>query len=280
VVDVFNLLNELNILSFLKIISIVLIILIIISTTIRVIEKILLKNARTKRRISNIEIFSKIFKYTLTIAVLTTAFFMYSGSLTGLGLFLGLFSAALGFALQRPITGIAAWIMIVMKRPFEIGDRVIVGDVKGDVVDVDLAHVHLREIGGTISSEEISGRIVMIPNYLLFEKNIVNYTKDNEFVMDQVITTVTYESNLDKGIDICLKAAKKFTKTFSKKSKAEPYVRTFFQPSGINVHVRYMCPTSILQQVSSEITQEIHKNIKKIKSVEIAYPHTEIVYHK
>ncbi len=112
-------------------------------------------------------------------------------SWTALGLGVGLLSVAIGWALQRPITGMAAWFMIVVKRPFEIGDRVTIGAVKGDVVDITLTHIYINEIGGLVPSEENSGRTIMIPNSVLFEQNIINYTLQNEFVLDQVVTMVT-----------------------------------------------------------------------------------------
>ena len=56
-----------------------------------------------------------------------------------------------------------------------------------------------------------------------------------------------------------------------------PYVRTFFQPSGIDVRTRYYVHASKRIKVASDVTQEIFRNINKAKDVEIAYPHTEVV---
>jgi small-conductance mechanosensitive channel len=242
------------------------------------IKKLLLKKAKTKRQITNIEVFSKASKYLILIIIILFAIFSYSGNWTGLGLTLGLFSAALGWALQKPITGIAAWIMIVTRRPFEIGDRVIIGSVKGDIVDLTLTHVYLKEIGGLVPSEENSGRTTMVPNSTLFEQNIINYTSQDEYVLDQVTTSITYESNLDKAIKIIQKAAEKNISEFSKKVKTKPYIRTYFQPSSVGVHIRYFAPAQRLQEISSNITKEIYDNLKTQKDVEIAYPHTELVY--
>lgn len=258
---------------------IILIILIVIFNIILIsIKRKLLKRARTKKQISNIEIFSRIFKYIFLLILIISAIFSYAGSWTGLGLAVGLMSAALGWALQKPITGIAAWIMVVTRRPFEIGDRVIIGTVRGDVTDISLTHIYIQEIGGIVAGEENSGRIIMVPNSTLFEQNIINYTSIDEYVLDQVVVTVTYESNLDKAIEIVLESAKKYRKEFD--IKKEPYVRTYFQPSGISVHVRYFSPAKRLQEISSDITKEIFERIMKTKDVEIAYPHTEVVFRK
>ena len=200
------------------------------------------------------------------------------GSWAGLGIGLGLLSAALGWALQRPITGIAAWIMIITKRPFEIGDRVIIGDTKGDVIDISLTHVHLGEVGGTISSEENSGRVILIPNSILFEQKIINYTLQDEYILDQAVTLVTYESNFEKAKKICLDATKKF---FDKNIKdGRPYIRIVQGESGIEVKARYKVKAVDRIEVFSNINNEIITNISKTKDVQIALPHREIILRK
>ncbi|MEA3254905.1 MAG: mechanosensitive ion channel family protein [Candidatus Altiarchaeota archaeon] len=277
----FEFINGLEgIIPFLRAVVIVVIVFIVFDFILNSLKKTLLKKAKRKKQVSDIEIFSKIFKYTLLLILIIFAIFSYAGSWSGLGLIVGLLSAALGWALQKPISGVAAWILIVANRPFEIGDRIIIGDVRGDVVDLTLTHIHLKEIGGIVPGEERSGRIVLIPNYALFERNIINYNSRDEFVLDQVVVTVTYESDLDKAMKIPLKSAVKHTKDFVGKVKKEPYTRIFFQPSGIDVHVRYFAPATKLQEISSEITKEIHGSILKVGDVEIAYPHTEVVFRR
>jgi len=258
----------------------IVIVFIIFSLLLNIIKRNLLKKVKRKKQISNIKIFSRVLTYIFLLFLIVSAFSSYYGSWTGLGIGLGLFSAALGWALQKPITGIAAWIMIVTRRPFEIGDRVIIGNVRGDVTDISLTHIYLSEIGGIVAGEENSGRTIMVPNSILFEQNIINYTKQDEYVLDQVTVTVTYESNLDKGIEIALEAARKCTKEFIKNTVKEPYVRTYFQPSGIDIMVRYFVPATRLQEFSSNVTKEIFDRIMKDKSVEIAYPHTEVVFRE
>lgn len=255
----------------------VLIFYVIANLILNIVTKKMLKRAKTKKQISNIHIFSRIIKYLILLIIVISAIFSYAGSWTGLGLALGLMSAALGWALQKPITGVAAWIIIVTRRPFEIGDRVIIGDVRGDVADVSLTHIYLREIGGIVAGEENSGRMIMVPNSTLFEKDIINYTLQDQYVLDQVIVAVTYESDLDKVIEIVLESARNQTKEFLDKVK-KPYVRTYFQPNGINVHVRYFAPAERLQEFSSNVTKEVFDRIMKTKGVEIAYPHTEVLF--
>jgi len=243
-----------------------------------IIKRQMLRKSKSKKQISNIKIFTKILNVTFIIVILFFAFFSYLGSWTGLGIFAGLLTAALGFALQRPITGIAAWIMVVVKRPFSIGDRIIIGNVKGDVYDITLSHVYLDEAGGLVDTEEHSGRTIMVPNYLLFEQNIINYTLMDDYVLGEVLADITYESNLDRAIKIAYDSALKFVKDFSKETHKEPKVRVKMNASSITLKVRFFAPVKNMSEIKSEIIREILNRIKKEKDVEIAYPHTEVVF--
>ncbi|MDY0385747.1 MAG: mechanosensitive ion channel [Methanolobus sp.] len=259
---------------------VVILLLVLLSIFIKQLKKKLLLKANTKKQRTNINIFSQIFRYFISLLIVFFAVLTYSGAWSGFGVFLGLLSAAIGFALQKPITGIAAWVMVVTKRPFDIGDRIILGDVKGDVIDINLTHVHVMEIGGLIGGEENSGRMLMIPNWMLFEKNIINYTSNNDFVLDSVIVNVTYESNLDHAIEIVDLAARKFLAGIISTSPESPHIKLEFQASGIDLHIKYFSPARQLNKYSTKITKEIFDRIKAADDVEIAYPHTEVVFHK
>ena len=234
-------------------------------------KRAVLAKAKTKKQRSNALVFLSIWKYAFTILIIIGLIFYLGGDITGLGLWAGLMTAALGWALQKPITGVAGYLMVILKKPFQIGDRILVGDVKGDVSDITLTHIYLKEIGGTIGTEETSGRVILIPNSVLFEKNIINYTLQDEYILDQAVLAVTYDSDLDKAIRICKESAMKVTKSFLKDT------RTFFQPSGIDVKIRYYVKAAERIKILSELTQEIFRKIKQEKDVTIAYQHTEVI---
>jgi small-conductance mechanosensitive channel len=257
---------------------IVIVLFLLFSFILGIIRRVLLKNVKSKKQKSNVKIFSSIFKFGFLITIVIVAIFSYGGSLTGFGIVAGLASAALGWALQRPITGIAAWIMVILRRPFDIGDRIVVGGVKGDVRDITLTHVYLDEIGGLINAEDNSGRIVMIPNYLLFEEKIINYTLQHDFVLTEAIVQVTYESDLEKAMDILKKAGEKYAGEFTKKAGNEIKVRIEMAGSGIDIKVRFFAPAVALQKTKTLVLQDVYNTISKDKTIEIAYPHTEIVF--
>jgi len=97
----------------------------------------------------------------------------------------------LGWSLQQPVTGIAAWLMIILKKPFKIGDRVVIAGVTGDVTGITLTHVILNQVGGSIGGEERSGRGILIPNAILFQHMIINYTLDQEYMLVTAVSTDT-----------------------------------------------------------------------------------------
>jgi small-conductance mechanosensitive channel len=248
------------------------------------IKQVLLKMAKTKRHISNINMFLNIIKYVFSFFLILILISSYFGTWIELGLTAGLLTAAVGWALQKPITGMAAWIMIAIKRPFGIGDRVIIKDIKGDIIDITLTHIYLAEIGGTIDGEEQSGRISMIPNSLLFEVEIINYTKQHDYILDEVTTSITYESNLKKAEKIMMESVKKimgsYHSTFPKRIPLDSHTRLNFMESGMGVTVRYYTLAKKRNSIATDISREIYSRIRKTNDVEIAYPHTEVILGK
>lgn len=240
----------------------------------------LLKRAKTKKEISNIKMFSKIANYSFTLVLMMFILFTYAGSWAGIGLSLGLFSAALGWALQKPITGIAGWMMVVIKKPFYIGDRIIMGNVRGDILDISLTHIKLGEVGGIVQGEENSGRTILIPNSKLFEQNIINYTMQDEYILDQVMFTATFESNVEKAEELLIEAATKFTKDAIKETGKKPYTRISSNANGMVVKVRFMSIAKNMQEISTKITREMHNLVMKAKNVEFAYQHNEVLLNR
>lgn len=277
-----DLINNINfglIINILKLVLIFIILFWLFNFLLRITKRGFLRRAKTRKERSNVKIFFQAAQYLAFLLIIIFAILSYTGSLAGIGIAAGFLTAALGWALQKPITGIAGWLMMVIKRPFEIGDRIIIGQTKGDVVDITLTHVHIGEIGGTIAAEENSGRIILVPNSKLFEEDIINYTKTGENILDEVKFAITFESNLKKAKEIATLAAKKVLKNFVENME-EPYLRIWFQASGVDVLIRYFAPAVSREEIRSLITQEIFKNVQLLKDVEFAYPHTEVLLRK
>jgi small-conductance mechanosensitive channel len=110
---------------------------------------------------------------------------------------LGLLSIILGFALQTPILSFIGWIYIVIRKPFQIGDRIRVGENEGDVIDIDYLDTTMWEIKGNLSTDHPSGRIIRFPNSNILSSSIFNYTWALfPFIFDEVVFYVSYDSEL------------------------------------------------------------------------------------
>ena len=260
----------------LEIIIICIVLIIFFKFILLFVKKRLLKRAKSKNHISTIKIFSRMINIILIWVIILIAFLSYFKSWTGIGVVAGLLTAAIGFALQKPITGIAAWIMVVIKRPFQVGDRISIGAIKGDVYDLSLTHVYIDEVGGNVDSEQHSGRNVLIPNYKLFEENIINHTLLHDFVLDEVNYTVKYDSDLDRAMEIGCLAAKEFAGEYSKKSNNEIVSRVSMVENGMKIKVLFFAPVQQLSKVRSDITKKIYELISRDKKVALAYNRLDI----
>ena len=201
-----------------------------------------------------------------------------SGSIKTLGISVGFLGMILGWSLQAPVTGIAAWLMLILKRPFKIGQRVIIAGVKGDVVDITLTHVILNQVGGTVAGEERSGRGVLIPNAILFSQTITNYTLEVEYILSEVPVRITFQSNWEEAEQILLNAAKQITADAIRETGEEPFVRAELFDAGVLMRLRYKTRPPDYAQDVNDIVKIIHAEFGKSDKVEFCYPHSEVVY--
>jgi small-conductance mechanosensitive channel len=257
---------------------------VVFNIILKILKRKIVKKVRGKKQISNVIVFLDILKFLFIIFLIIIAFSVYYGNLGEIGFIVGLLTVAIGWALQKPISGVVAWLIIISRKPFRIGDRIIISNVIGEISNISMTHIFLNEVGGTILGEEKSGRTVMIPTSIIFEEQVTNFTEKNDYILDEVNTAITYESNLEKAENIVIKSVEKIMKPlwekFPKKIDKEPHTRLKFKDSGIDVTVRYNSITDSRNKISTDITREIFKRIRETDDVEIAYPHTEVVFRE
>ena len=112
---------------------------------------------------------------------------------------LGLISLILGFALQTPITSFIGWIYILARQPYRVGDRIRIGEVHGDVIDVSYLDTTLWEFGGELlSTEHPSGRIIKFPNSTVLNAPVYNYSWPLfPYIWNEIKFQVAYDSDLE-----------------------------------------------------------------------------------
>lgn len=111
---------------------------------------------------------------------------------------LGVLSLVLGFALQTPITSLIGWIYLLIRQPYKVGDRIQIGEARGDVIDVSYLDTTLWEFGGPyLSTQHPSGRIIKFPNSLVLNETVYNYSWPLfPYIWNEIKLQVAYESDL------------------------------------------------------------------------------------
>jgi len=145
---------------------------------------------------------NKAINYTAGCAVLLALTLIWSQSAATIATYLGIVSAGVAIALHDPLTNLAGWLFLIVRRPFVVGDRIEIGAHAGDVIDVRMFQFSLIEIGNWVDADQSTGRILHMPNALVFREPIANYTEGFNFIWDEIPVTVTFESNWQRAKEI------------------------------------------------------------------------------
>jgi small-conductance mechanosensitive channel len=111
---------------------------------------------------------------------------------------LGVGSIIVGLAVQTPMKSFIAWIYILVRRPFRVGDRIQIGDATGDVIDVGYLDTTLWEFGGKyISGDHPSGRVIRFPNEKVLDEIVWNYSWPLfPYIWNEIKFQIAYQSDL------------------------------------------------------------------------------------
>lgn len=223
--------------------------------------------------------------FTLSFLLIGRVWFEVFQSLATL---LGLLSAGLAIALKDLILNIAGWIYIIVFRPFEMGDRIQIGEYSGDVVDIRGFKFTLVEIGNWVNADQSTGRVVHVPNFYIFSKTLASYSKGFHYIWDEVPILITFESNWQKAkrkfteivdnyaenanleAEVKLKeASKKFLIYYS---KLTPIVYLSVSDSGVLLTLRYLCEPKQRRNVQQFMWENVLKVVDDSDDIDLAYP--------
>src|ERR1043166_6087046 len=111
---------------------------------------------------------------------------------------LGVGSIIIGLAVQTPMKSFIAWIYILVRRPFRVGDRIMIDDATGDVIDVGYLDTTLWEFGGKyVSGDHPSGRIIRFPNEKVLDSIVYNYSWPLfPYIWNEIKFHVAYNADL------------------------------------------------------------------------------------
>ncbi len=201
--------------------------------------------------------------------------------------FWGLLSAGVAISLRDFFSSIAGWVFIMVRRPFYVGDRIEVGNYKGDVIDIRLFQFTIVEIGNWVSADQSTGRIVHIPNNMVFSTSIANYTMGFKYIWNEISVLITFESNWKKGKDIFLEIGNKHAeqptdevlKSLKEAAKKymiyykvlTPAVYVSVKDSGVQLTLRYLCDPKKRRQTEHLIWSDLLDAFNKEKDIDFAY---------
>ena len=202
--------------------------------------------------------------------------------------YLGLLSAGIAIALKDVVSNFAGWLFIISRRPFSVGDRIQIGNFAGDVIDTRVFQFTLLEIGNWVNADQSTGRIIHIPNGMVLNEVLANYSKGFQYIWNEIPVLITFESNwkkakmilqeiADKDSEQLSKAAEKRVKEASKKfmilySKLTPIVYTSVKDSGILLTIRYLCEPQNRRDSEQSIWEDILKEFATQTDLDFAYP--------
>ena len=226
--------------------------------------------------------------YTATFLSILIIIPVWINKSTSLTTILGLMGAGLTLALHQPILSIAGWLLILIRKPYETGDRIEVGGIKGDVVDIRLFYTSVLEIGNWVDADQSTGRIIHCPNNKIFTEAIFNYTKGFEYIWNEIKIVVTYESDWKKAKNIILDVTTKDQidlgetvrgkiQRLSKKymihyEKLTPFVWINIVDFGVELTLRYLTDARKRRSTQDEICGAILDRFNQEPDVDFAYP--------
>ena len=120
---------------------------------------------------------------------------IFNAKLSGLGTALGVAGAGIAFALQEIIVSVAGYITVFTSNFYRVGDRVKLGGIKGDVIDIGILRTTLMEMGDWVNGDLYNGKMVFVANSFVFKEPVYNYSGDFPFLWDEI--TIPIKTNGD-----------------------------------------------------------------------------------
>jgi small-conductance mechanosensitive channel len=139
-----------------------------------------------------------------------------------LGTALGLITAGLAFALQKVVTTVAGYFVILRGKTFNVGDRIVMGGVRGDVIALGFTQTTIMEMGQPppvqqddpgmwVKSRQYTGRIVSVSNAKIFDEPVYNYTREFPYMWEEMSVPVPYTADRAAAERVLLEIARKHT---------------------------------------------------------------------
>jgi small-conductance mechanosensitive channel len=206
---------------------------------------------------------------------------------------LGLIGAGVAFAMQRVITAVAGYFVILRGKTFNVGDRILMGGVRGDVIGLSFMQTRIMEMGNSpreetdeqswVHSRQFTGRIVTVTNDKIFDCPVYNYTHEFAYIWDEISLPLHFKQDFDRAEKIILNAAKKYALSAKRLGEEEVHrlddrfglevgqidPRVFWRltENWVELTVRFLAPDHGVRPIKDQMTREILKGLDKAKIV-------------
>lgn len=227
---------------------------------------------------------------TLTILTVVLVGRVWIRAFDSLATFLGLASAGLAVAMHDSIANIAGWVFILWRKPFRVGDRIEIGGIAGDVIDLRLFQFSVIEVGNWVAADQSTGRIVHIPNSRILREPISNYESGFRYIWHEIPVLITFESNWRKAKTLLSEIAMEKAEHLSSGAeeqirraamryliffrKLTPIVYTSVRASGVLLTLRYVVKPRERRNSEETIWEAILDAFAANDDISLAYPTT------
>lgn len=244
-----------------------------------------------KRQTDDIRVryrWAKVSTYVIVAIAVPLIALIWIADLGALGTVIGLLSAGTVVALRDVVLNMAGWLYIFMKRPIFLGDRIQVGEHAGDVIDFSLLQFTILEIGNWVDADQSTGRIIHVPNRVVFEKALANYTHGFPFIWNEINVLVTFESDWKRMKRLLAEIAEEHVDMLNEKAQRSvreaasrymifyrnltPVVYVDVKQSGIQLTLRYLCEPRRRRGIEAAVWEAVLDTVEREKAIDLAYP--------
>ena len=198
----------------------------------------------------------------------------------------GLLSAGLAFALQKAVTSLAGYFLILRGDVFSIGDRVVMGGVRGDVIGLGFLRTTILEMGQPegdtdttgaapvwVDARQHTGRVVTVTNGVVFDEPVYNYSRDFPFLWEELRVGIPYDADRKLAERILLEVATRHAPTaeeldpealqrmrrrfYLPRTDVEPEVFYKLTSNWVELAVRFVVPVRGIRRVKSDISRDL-----------------------
>jgi small-conductance mechanosensitive channel len=237
-------------------------------------RRAVLKYVREPRHRNQLLLIRRIVTWVLILLILSLTFITH---LSSFATFAGLLTAGLAVAMQSVLVSLVGYFILIGKYGLRVGDRVQVGNVTGEVIDLGVIRMHLLELTPQ-EPRGPTGRVVAIANSIVFQASGglfrqipgVNFTwheltvtlpagSDYVALKNRLLARVTAIVDEFRGEIVRQAQTIRDTTSLPASTDVTPQVQLQFSPSGVEAKVRYPVPLNRTAEVDERVSQELHQ---------------------